>query len=514
MVACGGAGTLDDGTEATTSSETSDAPVATSESPGSQSTIAELTAFGLQDVQIPEGVLIFEADNQSIGFGGVTYMVTLQADGIRLISIQPDGVRQTQARIEGASFGEVWNSGSELVLTGASAGGDLVLLTSSDGERFSETRIPVPSRYADEDDWAATSLVADVAGVAGLNGDLYLIARMGISWTWINDLAARSAYDVSDEVGDAARFASTIRRESVGDGDFLFTFENADNEVVYQVLASEAGIEDGYQAAYDARYDGSNNDFGFYGGWLVSATAVQEMEPPLGGGLDGDLRLNQLYSLGEGVAALVTDWSVGAGLSQPLVATGTGTFGSGFAGAIYSESEDRLHHSWDGNVWEEVADPVGFGTWPPPRVSYDEDIDIYVMYQRTSDGVQTQESDDGITWSPFAAPIELDDLSGDDIQYNFLLGDVFLIDEMADDPMLRAFKLSRDADGGGVSLDPVDIDTGPTIEWIDELPVQSVLQELHGYIGHEPMAPVAPVQVGTARSTEWVITIPMKYNQR
>ena len=247
-----------------------------------------------------------------------------------------------------------------------------MLLTSSDGERFSETRIPVPSRYADEDDWAATSLVADVAGVADLNGDLYLIARMGISWTWINDLAARSAYDVSDEVGDAARFASTIRRESVGDGDFLFTFENSDNEVVYQVLASEAGIEDGYQAAYDARYDGSNNDFGFYGGWLVSDNAVQEMEPPLGGGLDGDLRLNQLYSLGEGVAALVTDWSVGAGLSQPLVATGTGTFGSGLAGAIYSESEDRLHHSWDGNVWEEVADPVGFGTWPPPQVSYDE----------------------------------------------------------------------------------------------------------------------------------------------
>ena len=163
--------------------------------------------------------------------------------------------------------------------------------------------------------------------------------------------------------------------------------------------------------------------------------------------------MNQLYSLGEGVAALVTDWSVGVGLSQPMVGAGTGTFGSGFVGAIYSEFEDRLHHSWDGDVWEEVGDPVGFGTWPPPQVSYDENIRIYVMYQHTDGGLQTQESEDGITWSAFAEPLVLDDSSGGDLQFNFLLGDVFLIDVMADDPMLRAFKLRRDADGGGGRID-------------------------------------------------------------
>ena len=521
FVACGGSETADEPTQATqsqTSSETPEASTSSEATASSQPGETSLTSLTVHEVEIPEGVLIFEADNQSLSFGGIGYMVTLQGDGIRLISIDPDGAHQTDAVITGATFGEVWNSGSRLVLSGVDPGGDLVLMSSEDGATFAEDRIPIPARYVEEDVWEATSVMADVAGAADLNGDLYLIARVGVNWAWTNDIVARSAYSVSEELGDAVRFASTIRRSPQGD-DWLFTFETSDDEVLYEVLASEAGVEPGYQEAYDARFQSDSTDFGFYGGWVVSEEGVRQTAPPLDGGLDGDLRLNQLYSLGEGVAALVTDWSEDAGVAQPVLSVGTGTFGSGQFVRAYSSFVDNVHHSWDGDVWENVGEPVGFGIWPPPQISYDEKLRLHVMYQYSTDRVQVQESEDGMNWSGLPEPIVLDEPFGDDVQMTFLGGEVTFLDEMEDDPMLRAFKLRRMADGGGVTIDPVPTDVGDLLEFQDEVvldpigkPIKSVIPELAGYGGPRPIAPVEPVRAVTGGSTDWIITFPTKYH--
>ena len=93
------------------------------------------------------------------------------------------------------------------------------------------------------------------------------------------NIAARHAFTVSDEVGEAARSASTIRPSPQDDGDVLYQFEK-DGTVVYEVLASEAGIEPGYDEAYDAAYADPAADFGSYSAWVVAgSTATQTKQP-------------------------------------------------------------------------------------------------------------------------------------------------------------------------------------------------------------------------------------------
>ena len=328
---------------------------------------APIESVTLRTLQLPDGVRAFAAEDQSIGFGRASYLVTLRADGVRLVVVDSDGARDTDAFIVGARFGEVFHSGSRIVMTGSDEAGDLVVVSSDDGATFTEARIAIPDRYADADVWAATTLVADVGGVADLDGDLFVIAGVGINWRRAPGVVADFAYTISEELGDAATSSGIVSAAPQGDGDTLYTFK-ADGEVVFEALGSEAGVEPGYEDAYDDVFsDGS--DFGFHGGWVISgATASQTEIPPLNSGLDQDFRLLELYSVGEGVAALVWDFSVEAAGPQFYVSGGAGSLEALVMGGYYSEWRYGLHHWWgsDGE-WKSRSTPSAIPQQDDPR---------------------------------------------------------------------------------------------------------------------------------------------------
>jgi hypothetical protein len=221
--------------------------------------------------------------------------------------VNRDAATDTDALIAGGSSAKVFNSGSRIVMTGTDAAGNLKVLSSKDGTTFEETTIPAPQRYVDADVWKATTLFGDVMGIADFNGELFAITSQGIRWPRPADVAAQFGYTISDEVGDAATTANTVRQAPQGDGDFLFTFVKGD-EVVLEVLGSEAGIEPGYR---EAAQEASASETRIIAGWMIIAgkTASQIAEPPLGGGLQEDLRLNALFSDEDGVVAIMTDFS-------------------------------------------------------------------------------------------------------------------------------------------------------------------------------------------------------------
>jgi hypothetical protein len=71
----------------------------------------------------------------------------------------------------------------------------------------------MPSRYAEADVWETTSLIGEALGVADLDGDLFMIAKLGIDWPNDIQVAARHGYTISEEVGDAALSAGTIKQK-------------------------------------------------------------------------------------------------------------------------------------------------------------------------------------------------------------------------------------------------------------------------------------------------------------
>ena len=287
---------------------------------------APIESVTLRTLQLPDGVRAFVAEDQSIGFGRASYLVTLRADGVRLVVVDSDGARDTDAFIAGARFGEVFHSGSRIVMIGSDEAGDLVVVSSDDGVTFTEARIVIPDRYVDADVWAATTLVADVADVADLDGDLFVIAGVGINWRRASGVVADFAYTISEELGDAATSSGTVSAAPQGDGDTLYTFK-ADGEVVFESLGSEAGVEPGYEDAYDDTFS-EDSDLGFHGGW-VDLRHHRRPKPRfhrLMARLDQDIRLLELYSVGEGVAALVWDFSVEAAGAQYYMSGGAGSF--------------------------------------------------------------------------------------------------------------------------------------------------------------------------------------------
>jgi hypothetical protein len=200
-----------------------------------------------------------------------------------------------------------------------------------------------------------------------------------------------------------------------------------------------------------------------------------------------------LYSIPDGVAMIVTDWSGDAALTPRYLAAGSGQLSSGFGVRAGSDFSFRLSYSPDGDSWMDVGD-VGVQAWPPPQVSYHEDWNVYLSYQRTGDVVVVDESEDGLSWSAFPEPIELDPDPDGKLDVSLGFGVVIFVnpDEIQLD--LDGLKLSRDGDGGGVTLDPMSTDLEDPVEY-DGDPIQSVFPELlENQVNHQPIPPPQPVR--------------------
>lgn len=472
-VACGGSDSSDAGSQATTASESAANEPLSDESAADEPTSSEPTggssevSVRVQRVDLPAGMQLFDVPNQTATLNGVAYLVTGRPEGMRLIAVTDDGARETDAVIAGARFAEVFNSGTRIVMTGSDQAGDLVVLSSEDGVTFGEVRIPVPQRYVEADVWEATSLIANTSDVADLGDDLYLVARLGIKWPQTFRLVADYAYTVSFEAGEAASRATTIRQTPQDDGDVLFTFE-LDGAVVFEALASEAGVEPEYDAAYDESFDAET---GFYGSWIISESgAVQTSNPPLDGGLEGDLRLRDLYPVGDGVAALVTDFSPDARAPQQFVSSGgLGLFASGVVVRYQSQSEHGIRHTWDGEAFESIGDPVGQGNGPAPRVVVDVTSETYGMFYDADGMFVFLDSDDGLDWDVPEWTIDVEIPGGGRVEIQPGDGEfIILWHPFGEEDEYRAFSMVPGDDGGDADVVEIDIDLGPTIEWIDD----------------------------------------------
>ncbi len=431
----------------------------------------------VQEVNFPPGIVISQADNQTASLASSAYLVTARADGMRLVAITSVGAFDTDALIVGGRSAEVFNTGSRIAMTGTDENGNLVVLSSEDGETFTEAQIPVPQRYVDADVWEATSLAGDALGVADLDGELYVIARVGIDWPSDLEVAARSAYSISQEAGDAARSAGSIIQKPQGDGDILYTFK-VDGEVVYETLGSAAGVESGYREAFQQALAG---DTGFTGGWIISgSTATQTTSAPLGGGLDEDLRLNSLYSVGEGVAALVKDFSPEALAPQDSPTDGQTLLisarprDSAFA---FSDTGVSLSvsHSWDGEVWELAGDPIGDENGLEAEVVTDAESDTFAMVFRQGLNLSVLISDDGLDWEAPTSTLSLSLPDGGQVQVESANGRLFLILPEGSDGDSNVFEMIPDEATGedvvDMDLVPVQLDPDPpTFEWLDDEP--------------------------------------------
>jgi len=486
-VACGGSDSSDAGSQATTASESaadeppSDEPAA-DESPSSEPTGGSSeVSVRVQPVDLPAGLQLFDRANQTATLNGVAYLVTGRSESMRLIAVTEDGARETDAVIAGARFAEVFNSGTRIVMTGSDEAGDLVVLSSKDGVTFSEVRIPVPQRYVEADVWQATSLIANTSDVADLGDDMYLVARLGISWPRTITLVQDYAYTVSFEDGEAASRATTIRQTPQDDGDVLFTFER-EGAVVFEALGSEAGIVPEYEAAYNEARDGET---GFYGSWIISESgAVQSSNPPLDGGLEADLRLRDLYPVGDGVAALVTDFSPDARAPQQSISSGgIGLFASGVVVRYQSEWQHDIRHTWDGEVWESIGDPVGQGNGPAPRVIVDVTSETYAMFYDADGMLVFLGSDDGLGWDVPKWTIDVGIPGGGRVEIQPVGGEyIILWHPFGEEDEFRAFSMVPGEDGGDMDVVEIDLDPDPpTITWIDDDPTdlpESVIPEL------------------------------------
>lgn len=443
---------------------------------GDQTSAGELLAQ-VQEVNFPPGILVSQADNQTASLANAAYLVTARADGMRLVAITSDGAFDTDALIVGGRSAQVFNSGSRIVMTGADENGNLVVLSSDEGETFTEAQIPIPQRYVDADVWEATSLAGDALGVADLDGELYLIARVGIDWPSDLGVAARSGYSISQEVGDAARSAGSIIQKPQDDGDILYTFK-VDGEIVYETLGSAAGVEPGYRDAYQQSFD---SDTGFTGGWIISgSTATQTTALPLGGGLDEDLRLNSLYSVGEGVAALVKDFSPEAKAPQNDPAEGqTLLISSPSSRSIIAFSDTGVsldvQHSWDGEIWVLAGEGIGDGNGLEVELVTDAESDTFAMVFHQASGISVLISDDGLDWRVPTSTLTVSLPDGGQVQVESTNGRLFLIlpEDIGGDS--NVFEMIPEEPTGedvvDMDLVPVELDPDPpTFQWLDDEP--------------------------------------------
>jgi hypothetical protein len=470
----------DDGAETPPPDEQSDPP---DESPGEAPDVSAEVSFQARSVELPSGIQVSQRDNQTASLGGTAYIVTARPDGMRLIEVSADGAGETEAFIAGGTVAEVFNSGTRVVMTGSDGEGNLIVLSSTDGMTFAEATISVPQRYVDADVWQATSLLANVSDVADLGDQMYLVARVGISWPRVNSLVIDYAYTISKEAGDAAASAGTIRQTAPDDdGDRLVTFER-NGEVVFEALTSEAGIEPGYSKA---QAESRDTDTGFYGSWIIDGSiATQTATPPLDGGLETGLTLRDLYPVSEGVAALFTDFNLGVEAPEAH-APGAGILLGSSGGpspeialGSFSNWGHDVSHSWDGESWVRVGMPVGQQNGPPPDVHVDVATDTFGM-SYIEDGLFVfLDSEDGLDWEVPEWTFDISLPAGNRVEVQRVNGQIIMVVHPAgDEGEFRAFSVVPDESGGDAYVEEIELDPAPpTIVWTDEEPEPTVKVE-------------------------------------
>lgn len=463
--ACGGTVGTDD--VATTGGSAAPSDTVDSEASDSEAPIPDgplVITAEVRSVELPDGIEVFYDGDFSVIFGGAAFMVSPREGGARLMILDRDGVRDTAAVIPGAQVAEVFNSGSQVVMTGRDDQGRLVVLASSDGATFVETVIPIPDRYLEADVWTGTDLRADVGGVADLGDGLYLIAEVGLEWTHVNQLVARHGYTISQEVGDAAVRAGTVRAKPQ-DGDTLYTFLN-DGEVVLEVLGSEAGIEAGYEDAFNAAIFNEAADIGFTRAWIITDGVAQPTaDLPFGGGLDEDLRLSQLYPIRDGVAAVIRDFSPDVLAPQPsLAALGGLTVSAQVAASWFgTQVVTTIWVRYEGD-WYPSSDPIGDSTRDAPTVVGNW-WDGFTWYQPGGADLVLQRSDDGVVWEKVEGTVPIATPEGSVIRLT-KLGDDFIATVYApgEDSVPRVFHLS----GTGMTAVEIDVESGEIIKGKDD----------------------------------------------
>ena len=270
-------------------------------------------------VSLPDGLRPWwESTHRSAPFGGDVFLLAASSDvgiggprpNLQILRLD-SALKWTQIEVSipaTVTSADMFMTGSRLAVSYLDPEGEIVLLTSTDGTDFEEARLPVPERYVAADTWATTSLIGSVAGAADLGGEVFAIVNTGVVWQRPVKIAEEYAAEQEQdpEVAEAIRFANTIRGKPVGDDDMLFVFEKG-GEVVAEVLASDAGIEAGYIAAYNNRGDDTFESQS----WMIKGSTSRNLDTPPFGGQEG-IRLDALYPIEGGVAAMVTDFNLEA----------------------------------------------------------------------------------------------------------------------------------------------------------------------------------------------------------
>jgi len=377
--------------EVTTTGDVSAVPVAGSE-------------VEIVTVSLPDGLRPWwESTHRSALFGGNVFLLAASSEvGIggqrpTLIILRLDSALEW-TRIDvsiptTATSADMFMTGSQLVVSYLDPEGEIVMLTSADGMEFVETRLPVPERYVAADTWATTSLIGSVAGAADLGGEVFAIVDTGVVWRRPVNIAKKYAAEQEQdpEVAEAIRFANTIRGEPVGDDDMLYTFEKG-GEVVGEVLASDAGIELGYIAAYNNRGDDTFESQS----WMIDGATSRNLDTPPFGDQEG-IRLHALYPVEGGVAAMVTDFNVEAGQAGAFVRPGIYAAGVSVALAGGSESDFRTMVTNDGRVWTAEAQLEAFNA-QFGGLAWAVDAELWVLVIFGDEGVGVATSSDGISW--------------------------------------------------------------------------------------------------------------------
>ena len=376
-------------------------------------------------VSLPDGLRPWwESANRSAPFGGDAFLLAASSDvaiggrqpSLQILRLDP-ALEWTPIEVSipvTATSADMFMTGSRLAVSYLDQEGEIVVLTSADGTDFEETRLPVPERFVAADTWATTSLIGSIAGAADLGEQVFAIVNTGVNWQRPQQIAEDHAVEQEQdpEVADAIRRANTIRGNPVGDDDMLFTFEKG-GEVVGEVLASDAGIEAGYIAAYNNRGD----DTFEAQSWMIDGSTSRNLDAPPFGGQEG-ISLHALYPIDGGVAAMVTDFNVEA--EQAAVFGAPGIYAAGISVALARGSawDFRTMVTDDGRVWTAKAQLEAFNA-QFVDLAWAVEADLWVLVIVGDEGVGVATSQNGSDWDnpDYTLDISLPGGASDSLQF-------------------------------------------------------------------------------------------------
>lgn len=402
--ACSSSDSSDTDQSVTTTPEktTDDPPTTNAES-------APETAFATVD--LPEGLRPWwESRNRSRAFGGDNYLLAASSDvdtrgeepGVTLLRLEPSLEWEAVDLLIPASVAsaDMFMTGSRLVVSHLDQAGEIVVASSEDGTTFEEARLAIPGRYSEAAVWNHTSLFGNLVGAADLNGDVFAIANIGIIWSRPTEIAQQYAMEQDPDAAESIRYAGTIRTSPTDDGDFLFVFEK-DDEVVAEVLASDAGIEDGYIEAFRDRDDDTFESQS----WLINGSTSTNLDVSPFNGQDG-IRIHSLYPVDGGVAAMVTDFNAdadGEGANEDGGASAErGRYMSDISAIRAGESAWYLRTmvTLDGILWfAEALVGTPNPTFGALAWSTFNGVPLFVLMFYADEGAEVAVSDDGSNWA-------------------------------------------------------------------------------------------------------------------